>query len=684
MEKKTTRRLGLILGLMGVILVVFVGLLYNLQITHYEDYMARTVKTTGKTETVAAARGDITDANGVSMVTNQVVYQVTLDTSLMGSEKNAVILKLLRIAQDQGITWPDNLPLGDRYPFRSKLAVVSNTSRANYEKLAKALGWKSEEGAELLEELRTYYKVDESLSASEARLLVGVLYELSLRQKDVVWSDYVFASGVDIDFISTVREQGLTGVNISPVTTRKYATTYAAHLLGRTGLMDSEEWKTYKDLGYAMNETVGKDGVEKAFESYLRGTGGTRIVERNAKGKIIDQTWTVEPKPGYDVALTLELDLQEKMEDILAERIPTLTKDSGGGAAVVIDVKTGGVLAMGSYPTYDLTTIYKDADLYNEALENPLKPFNNRSTQGLYSPGSTFKMVTAIAALEEDVIEPGTKIRDTGAYTYYGKQGAPTCWIYRQYRSTHGVIDVRRAIEVSCNVFFYDIGRRLGIDKLGEYARAFGLGEATGIEISERTGVVAGREYTESLGQTWYEGSVMYAAIGQENNQFTPLQLANYTATLANGGTHYAAHLLKEVRDSVTGQVVERYEPKVLDTLDIDPENLAVVKAGMHDLATTGSLKNYFSRLNVEVAAKTGSAQVAGSTSNAVFVCFAPYDDPEIAIALVAEKGGSGSSLAGLAAEIMDYYFNGEPEKEEEPAAPSPTPEATETEPNGD
>lgn len=658
MEKQINRRLTVILALAAAVGLAFVGLLYNLQITHYDDYMARTVKTTGKTETVAAARGDITDRAGKAMVTNQVVYQVTLDTSLMGSEKNNVILQLIRIAEDHDILWPDNLPMANSYPYRLKLGAVSGSTRSNYEKMAKIAGWKSEEGPELLAEMRAYYKIDEDISGAEARKLIGVLYELSLRQKEILWSDYVFASGVDIDFISTVREQGLTGVSISPATTRKYATTYAAHLLGRTGLMDSEEWKTYKTLGYAMNETVGKDGVEKAFESYLRGTGGTRIVERNEKGKILSQTWTVEPQPGYDIGLTLDLGLQEQVEDILAAKLPTLTEDTEGGAAVVMDVNTGGVLAMASYPTYDLTTIYKSSDLYNEALQNPLKPFNNRATQGLYSPGSTFKMVTATAALEEGIIEPNTKIRDTGTYTYY-KDAQPACWIYRQFRSTHGVIDVRRAIEVSCNVFFYDVGRRVGIDKLEEYARAFGLGEATGIEISERTGVVAGRSYTESLGQTWYEGSVMYAAIGQENNQFTPLQLANYTATLANGGTHYKAHLLQEVRDSVTGEVVETYTPTVMDTIDLSPENLAAIKGGMLDLTTTGSLKYYFNKLNMKVGAKTGSAQVAGSTSNAVFVCFAPYDDPQIAIALVAEKGGSGSSLAELAADILDYYFNG-------------------------
>lgn len=657
------RTLSLRLGVLGIflclVMAAFFGILLDLQLNHQEDYARRLSKPVGTTEAVPAARGELTDRYGRPLVTNQVVYQVTLNTNLMGENQNAILLELIHAAQEHGVTWPDNLPLTTEDPPFFKIGSVSEGSRKNYVKLSKELGWKSTGGAELLAELREFYAVDEAVSDADARLLVGVRYELSLRAKEIIWSGYVFATGVDMDFISAVRERSLAGVVVSPVTTRKYATTYAAHLLGRVGPMDNDEWKIYKEQGYAMNETVGKDGAERAFESLLRGQAGKQLVERNAKGKIVSHSWKEEPAPGHNVALTIDLPLQQKVEDTLAAKLPTLTDEgAGGGAAVMLDVNSGDVLAMASYPTYDLTTIYKDAELYNAAKEDPLNPFLNRVTHGLFAPGSTFKPMVATAALEEGIITPKTKIQDTGVYRYYSSP-QPACWLWRQSRATHGYVNVSKAIEVSCNVFFYEVGRLTGIRTIDDYAAKFGLGQPTGIELPEKVGVVAGPDYTTSLGQTWYEGNVMSAAIGQENNQFTPLQMANYTATLANGGTHYAAHLLKSIKSNDYAETIETYQPKVLDELDIDPENLAAIHKGMIDLTTTGSLRGYFRGLDFTVAAKTGSVQVAGqNTSNATFICFAPADDPQVALAIVAQKGGSGSGLAGLAADILDYYFN--------------------------
>lgn len=657
------RTLSLRLGVLGIflclVMAAFVGILLDLQLNHQEDYARRLSKPVGTTESVPAARGELTDRYGRPLVTNQVVYQVTLNTNLMGEKQNAILLELIHAAQEHDVTWPDNLPLTTEDPPFFKIGSVSEGSRKNYVKLSKELGWKSTDGPALLAELREFYAMDEDISDTDARLLAGVRYELSLRAKEITWSGYVFATGVDMDFISAVRERSLAGVVISPVTTRKYATTYAAHLLGRVGPMDSDEWKVYKEQGYAMNETVGKDGVERAFESLLRGQAGKQLVERNAKGKIVSHSWKEEPAPGHNVALTIDLPLQQKVEDTLAAKLPTLTEDGDGpGAAVMIDVNSGDVLAMASYPTYDRTIIYKDTELYKAAATDPLEPFLNRATDGLYAPGSTFKPMVATAALESGIITPATKIQDTGVYRYYSSP-QPACWLWRQSRATHGWVNVSKAIEVSCNVFFYEVGRLTGIRTIDDYAAKFGLGRPTGIELPEKVGVVAGPDYTTSLGQTWYEGNVMSAAIGQENNQFTPLQMANYAATLANGGTHYAAHLLKSVKSNDYAETVETYQPKVLDELDIDPENLAAIHKGMTDLTTTGSLGRYFRNLDFTVAAKTGSVQVAGqNTSNATFICFAPADDPQVALAIVAQKGGSGSGLAALAADILDYYFN--------------------------
>ena len=521
---------------------------------------------------------------------------------------------------------------------------------------------------ELLEKMRESFQLE--LEGADMRAVAGVLYELYYRSMVNSWPPYVFAEGVDIDFISKVKEQGLSGVEIEAATVRTYNTEYAAHLLGRVGAI--ENWDAYKDLDldgdgtpdYEMDDTVGKEGAELAFESYLRGTAGVREVERNTSGKVVSEKWTTAPQPGDNVVLTIDIDLQKQVEDILSQAIPQLaSEDTEGAACVVMDVNRAEVLASASYPSYHLATY--SADLAENSAD-PLKPFLNRAFQGVYAPGSTFKMVTAVAGLESGIIEPDTEIMDTGVDTYYQDDG-PQCWYWRQYRRKHGLVNVSEALEVSCNVFFFDVGRRVGIQGLQEFAAKFGLGEPTGIELYEETGVMAGPEYTQSMGQTWYEGSTLSVAIGQESSQFTPLQLANYIATLVNGGTRYSAHLLKEVKSSDFSQVLYTYEPEVLDSIDIQPENLDAVKAGMLALTTgKGSLARYFQDLPVQVGAKTGSAQVNAETeSNAVFVCFAPYDDPQIAISLVVEKGGSGSTLASIAADILRYYFSAEESREE-------------------
>lgn len=503
------------------------------------------------------------------------------------------------------------------------------------------------------------------MSATDARAVAGVLYELYYRNRITNWPIYYFAEDVDVDFITRVKELGIKGVEIETASVRKAETEFAAHLLGRVAAMETDEVDYYLGLdeGYTQNDYVGREGAELAFESYLHGTPGEQLVERNEDGKITSSQWRVDeetgepmaPEPGDNVFLTIDIELQQMVEELLAERVPGLSDEVVGAACVVQLVDTGEILAAASYPTFSLTTYSED---YNQNYNDPRKPFLNRAFQGLYPPGSTFKMITAIAGLEEGIIEPSTIIRDLGRYTYWSTP-QPMCWIYRQGGGTHGLVNVTRAIEVSCNYFMYDVGRRLGIDKLDEYAAMFGLGQKTGVELYEESGVVASPAFTESLGGTWYEGNVLSVAIGQESTQVTPIQLTNFISALVNGGTRYSTHLLKTVKSSDFSQVVYEYEPQVQDEINIAPENLNAVTEGMRELTTgDGSLASAFRNLPFEVGAKTGSAQVSStSDSNAVFVCYAPYDDPEIAISLVVEHGGSGSILASLAAEILAYYF---------------------------
>ena len=691
MEKKQFHRRGL--GMLLLLAVILFGLgssLYDAQMIHGE-YLARSQNSIAETQTVEAARGDILDRYGRVLVSNRVTYQVALNTDAMEKNRNDILLALIRIARDAGVEWEDTLPITAQPPFRYTTDTPfqypttdeegsPTTSLTRLGRLAVKMKWIDDptadgaQGAplptaeELLEKMRESFQLE--LEGADMRAVAGVLYELYYRSMVNSWPPYVFAEGVDIDFISKVKEQGLSGVEIEAATVRTYNTEYAAHLLGRVGAI--ENWDAYKDLDldgdgtpdYEMDDTVGKEGAELAFESYLRGTAGVREVERNTSGKVVSEKWTTAPQPGDNVVLTIDIDLQKQVEDILSQAIPQLaSEDTEGAACVVMDVNRAEVLASASYPSYHLATY--SADLAENSAD-PLKPFLNRAFQGVYAPGSTFKMVTAVAGLESGIIEPDTEIMDTGVYTYYQDDG-PQCWYWRQYRRKHGLVNVSEALEVSCNVFFFDVGRRVGIQGLQEFAAKFGLGEPTGIELYEETGVMAGPEYTQSMGQTWYEGSTLSVAIGQESSQFTPLQLANYIATLVNGGTRYSAHLLKEVKSSDFSQVLYTYEPEVLDSIDIQPENLDAVKAGMLALTTgKGSLARYFQDLPVQVGAKTGSAQVNAETeSNAVFVCFAPYDDPQIAISLVVEKGGSGSTLASIAADILRYYFSAEESREE-------------------
>ena len=671
---------------MVALLLVLSAFLYKTQIVQGEYYAALSRQKISNIESVEAGRGNITDVYGRVLVTNRVSYQVTLDTSRMGDaeNRNRILTELVQVCADSAVEWADTLPITAASPFEyttnepftyrttdAQGKSVRNTTRLY--KLATAMKWiEKQDGTavslptprQLMDRMSESFKL-ELTDPEQERAVLGVLYELYLRSKDINRTAYIFAKDVDMDFITRVKERGLAGVTIQPTTARQYNTDYAAHLLGRVGLMDADEWAKYKTvdldedgfMDYQMDDSVGKEGVEKVFESYLRGSAGTRSVELNTKGKVVSEEWIRQPEAGGNVVLTLDADLQRAVEDSLAKRIPNLSgKNTEGAAAVVIDVTDGGVLASASYPTFRLSSYSAD---YNENAANPLKPLYNRALLGTYAPGSTFKPVTGIAALEEGIITPSTRILDTGVYRYYSNEG-PRCWIYNQSGGTHGQQTVADAIKNSCNIFFYDVGRQLGIERLQQYAQMFGLAQKTGLELPESSGVMAGPEYTESMGGTWYPGNTLSVAIGQESSQFTPIQLANYVATLVNGGTRYQTHLLKQVRSGDNSRVLYQYEPQMLGTLELKDKNLNAVKAGMLALTQEGSLARYFQTLDVKVGAKTGSAQVSATSrdSNAVLVCFAPYDDPEIALAIVAEKGGTGSELGAVAADIFHAYFN--------------------------
>lgn len=669
-------RLHILLGLFGAVLLAYFAVLYSTQIIHGTEYRAKSISSNAVTETVEASRGIITDRNGKVLISNRLTYTLTLDGEVFDGDnarENAAIWRLIELCQKNKVTWQDTLPL-------SKSVPVTYTEKAdeNFEMFLdnREIPYHTSPSVipnmnadVFLDVLRKNYEIDDTYTDAQARLIAGVRYELSVH--GLLDSKYVFASDVTVELISQVVDGHYEGVKTGTASARVYNTPYAAHILGRLSPIYKEDWEGdakngivgYRDKGYLMNTLVGRDGVEKAFEDYLHGTNGTRLITTNTDGKVTGELYIKEPQPGNTVALTLDIDLQADTEKALANTVQDMTQSDGitrGAAAVVIGVGSGEVLAMASYPTYDLS---KWDEIYDDLVKDEEgTPLYNRATQGTYPPGSTFKPCTAVAALESGTITPSTTIVDRGIYDYYSSP-QPMCWIYSSGGGTHGAVDVSDALTVSCNYFFYEVGRLTGIKTLESYARQFGLGEYTGIEIggpdgAESRGAVASPEYAEEMGLEWTDGQTLTAAIGQSYNLFTPLQLANYIATLVGDGEHYEAHLLKNVKSCDNSTLIYAYNKGPKNVVEMKDSTVEAVKTGMHNL-TTSTLSMYFSKCVVPAGAKTGTAETGYTkTNNGVFVAFAPYDNPEIAVAVSIEKGGSGSALASTAVEIINSYFS--------------------------
>jgi len=652
------RRVMILLGVFGAFLLLFGAVLYDAQILHGSENRARSISSNATSEVVPASRGIITDRNGKVLVSNRLAYTLVFDRSGFTDDAslNDAILRLIRLCQETGTAWNDTLPIAQTGSF---LRCTNDRSESFTQYLEKNKLTATAAGRQLIAEMRALYHVDESLSEKDARLVIGVRYELHSRDS------YTFAEDVSSEVLSLITDGRYEGVSIRTASARVYNTTLAAHILGTIGPIWQEEWSSnektgyvgYADKGYSMNDLVGKDGVEKAFEEYLRGTDGRRLITTDEDGKLTGELYTREPQPGGTVALTLDIDLQADVERALAQTITgMIDEDSNerGGAAAVVSVGSGEALALASYPTYDLSTFNED---YEDLVADERLPMFNRATQGTYAPGSTFKMCTAVAALESGIITPSSIIQDRGIYTYY-RDPQPMCWVYRQGGSTHGRINVTQAITVSCNYFFYEVGRLTGIRTLDSYASQFGLGQSTGIEIGDSSGVLASPEWADSHNQEWTDGQTITAAIGQSYNLFTPLQLANYIATLVGGGEHYQAHLLKNVKEYDNSRLLYVYDDEPLNTVEMSGSTVEAVTKGMHELTVSGGVAFAFRDCVVSAGAKTGSAQVGTDIANGVFVAYAPYEDPEIAVAIVIEKGGSGAALATAAVEIINSWFS--------------------------
>lgn len=659
--------------LLALLLVIFLVALYKLQIVEGNAYYEESRNNVASTQRVKAARGSILDRYGRVLVSNTSCNNLVFNTDDLfeQDDPNAALLQMVRTVQASGDTYVDELPVTASPPF--EYTEMNDTQRTQLKGYLKFVGLDEDASAvELMSCFRQKFEIDNNYSAEDMRTIAGLRYSIKTRYIDGLYlPDYTFVKDASMELISSLMENGISGFDVTVDYVRQYNTNCAAHLLGYTRLMDAKDYEVYGPLGYSMDAEVGKEGAEYAFEKYLHGTDGEAVVTKNASGTVTGTIYTKEPEPGNNVSLTIDLDLQSAAETALANGVESMrarqsengNDDSdiaSGGAVVAVDVKTGEPLAIASYPTYDLSTLF-DGDNYETLAADESNPLFNRALMGQYSPGSTFKPCTAIAGLTEGVINTGSTITCNGIFTKYEEQGyAPRCWIYSS-GATHGADNVTEAIRDSCNIFFYTVGDSMNIDTLARYAAAFGLGESTGIELPESIGQMATKKLKEEkYNEDWYLGDSLQAAIGQSISLFTPLQLAEYCATIANGGTRHSASILKSVRSYDYTEQLYEAEHEVLSTVETSDYNWAAVQRGMYLVANdpSGSAYETFGAYQVPVAAKTGTAQLGeNQVNNAIFICYAPYDDPQIAVAVVVEHGVAGASIASIARDVLDAYF---------------------------
>ncbi|MBR2366585.1 MAG: hypothetical protein IKA78_05380 [Oscillospiraceae bacterium] len=659
----------------GTLLLVAV---FTLQLLRLQRQGGVQSGTMGKAATtyylsVPAARGDILDRNGTPLVADRACYDVSIINFvfLNNGEPNEKIRSLLELCDSHGVKTVDHLPITATRPYNYTTDEIGAVWRGHWHTFLDDKGWDREISAKnLVRRMRETYRIPEDWDDDLVRRVIGVRYELDLRFCTGL-DHYALVRDADAELLAAASALRDPGVAVTASVVREYKTRYAAHALGQIGLMTAEEWADFKKQDYAMNAQVGKDGAEKAFETYLHATDGKRYVTVASDGRIVETHDTQAPVPGKNVMLTIDLPMQVAAEDTLARVVDDLRKngigaqsegkDVVGGAVVAIACKTGEVLACASYPTYDPATYFKDFAKLSKDKDSPLY---NRALLATYFPGSVYKPVTAIAAVDLNEAGRWRNITDLGVYRYYEKQGYTcNCYIYTSTGATHGTINMMEAISESCNYYFYEVGREAGIEKIDTVAAGLGLGEKSGAELPENAGTRANPETKKDLHSAqaegdWYHADTLQAAIGQSDNRFAPIQLAQYCATLANGGVRYRATFLSEVLKRDGSEQIFRQRPEVLSRYPISEEAQLAYREGMKMSAKVGTGARFLSSYPVPVAAKTGTAQHgSGGSDNASFICFAPADDPEIAIAIYLEKGAQGGNLGQVARAVLDQYF---------------------------
>ena len=676
-KKKKTLFERRFIAVIALFAVICLG--YTVKLLAYEFSLDEQISggaVSGKTYqydlSIPGKRGDICDRDGKIIATVREAYAMTFNYWAMPGdvhENNRTVLVALEALREmeklEGLTFTperakDYFPFNGEYPNLVAKAELYDESSTEYKRFATVLKRREWDVTpeELIEKyIKKYALLSEvdgvrRYTDEEIDRILRTRYNMDVEDFGV-YAPYVLCDSVPIETVAYVRELDALGIDFPMSTSRQYNYPgYLSHILGSVGYITSDTLEYYTDLGYSVNEIVGFSGIEYLFEDILHGEDGTVRIVEDAEGRIISREVIKEPVPGKDVWLTIDIDLQVAAEDSLAENTEKYCKSDAAGAFVAVDPTNGAVLVLASYPTYDLTEYNA---LYDELSRDRAKPLLNRALYGTYTPGSTFKLGMATAALEEGYITGESTVHCSGVYTRYSSYGLK-CWVYPD---AHGTIDVKKAIEVSCNCFFCEMGYRLGIDKMNEYCRIYGLGEKTGIELGEAVGILAGEEYRSSHGLgNWYPGDTIAAAIGQSDNMFTPLQLANYVATLLNGGTRYNVHIFDSVREYYTDDIIEKYTPRVVSSTEISDESLSVVREGMRRMIYNSyTASTNMRNVPVTVGGKTGTAQTNLANDNGLFVAAAPYNDPQIVISCVMEGSGSGLYSSAVAAAVFEEFY---------------------------
>ena len=668
--------INILVYLIGIILIVQ---LFNLQVVHGESYREQSNTRLSRTSIIKAARGSILDRSGnelagVKTENNIEIYK----TNISDDELNKSVLNLVELLNKYQIGYDDTFPIKIN-PFEF---TISGDELTNWKKKYKIAEDATAE--ESFYKFKNKYEITND-NVEEIRKIISIRYIITTTGYSATKS-ITIATNVNEEVVAQISERNsdFPGVSISTNAARTdLAGNLAAHVIGYTGKIKEDEYNANKDI-YNIDDIIGKTGIEYVFEKYLKGTDGEKQVEMSVDGTITGETVAKNAIAGSDVVLTIDSNLQKVTQDSLENCINKIrsggfaqTYDAQGGAAVVMNVNTGEVLATASYPTFEPQWFVGGISQENWAYlrDDSRHPQINKTIQSTYEPGSTFKMVTAIAGLETGAITTKERINDTGVYRKYNMEWK--CWYYTSYHRGHGYQNVTQALQHSCNYFFYETGDRMGIDNLSKYALHFGLGKKTGIELpNEKEGAVASKETYAKLrnGGRIGPGDVLNASIGQGDNNFTPMQIAKYISSIANGGNVVKPTIVKSILNSDGSEVsrdeITQYTNEKLgysdtdDGITINQESVNVAKEGMRMAASEagGTAYNIFKGFNQEVAGKTGSAEAGKDKNgndlvNAWFVCFAPYEKPEVAVVVMIENGGHGNYAAEVARDVLTQYF---------------------------